>query len=85
MAVERILSLRRPTFSGILTVFVQPAVIQRQRLGNMQLFARKEVVQARFMISINDILCKRLSRSVWIPAPGSGPSVLHVVKFLPRS
>ena len=38
--------------SGILTASVLPAVIQKQRLGSMRLFARKEVVEARFMMRI---------------------------------
>ena len=36
--------------SGILTASVLLAAIQQQRLGSMQLFARKEVVQDRFLI-----------------------------------
>ena len=51
MTAERVLSGSSMPL-GILTVSVLPAVIQKQRLGSMQLFARKEVVEARFMMRI---------------------------------
>ena len=52
MAVERKEVDHAYMPSGILTAFAPPAAIQKQSLGNMQLSARKEVVQDRYLVRI---------------------------------